>query len=166
MTQKNLKKLNDVSKRQVSFSKTAIIFIVHQFKLDTRPNVKNVINTPGVIGLAWDPPENSKNTSYNHVLKYRILPEVNQEVIRLAPGVHEFVFPTGRNIGRQYEIELSTVTDKEEGRPVKYTLRSGEQSFLAITKKRKHIVTFQFLYLLNNKFLKKVYHFYHFSLRS
>lgn len=125
-----------------------------------------MINTPGVIGLAWDPPENSKNTSYTHVLKYRILPEVNQEVIRLAPGVHEFVFPTGRNIGRQYEIELSTLTDKEEGRPVKYTLRSGEQSFLAITKKRKHIVTFQFLYLLNNKFLKKVYHFYYFSLRS
>lgn len=135
--------------------------------LDTRPNVKNVINTPGVIGLAWDPPENSKNTSYNHVLKYRILPEVNQEVIRLAPGVHEFVFPTGRNIGRRYEIEVSTVTDKEEGRPVKYTLRSGEQSFLAITKiKRKHIVTLQFSYLLNNKFLKKVYHFYYFSLRS
>lgn len=93
--------------------------------LDTKPNVKNVINTPGVIGLAWDPPENSKNTSYNHVLKYRILPEVNQEVIRLAPGVHEFVIPTGRNIGRRYEIELSTLTDKEEGRPVRNTLRSG-----------------------------------------
>lgn len=92
--------------------------------LDTKPKVKNVINTPGVIGLAWDPPENSKNTSYNHVLKYRILPEVNQEVIRLAPGVHEFVIPTGRNIGRRYEIELSTLTDKE-GRPVRYTLRSG-----------------------------------------
>lgn len=36
MTQKNLKKLNDVSKRQVFFSKTAIIFIVHQFRHEAK----------------------------------------------------------------------------------------------------------------------------------
>lgn len=98
---------------------------MYNIVLDTKPKVRKVINTSGIIGLRWDPPENSKNTSYNHIFKYRVLPEVNQEVIRLAPGVLEFVFPTGRNIGRQFEIELSTLTNKGEGTPVKYTLRSG-----------------------------------------
>ena len=85
-----------------------------------------------MIGIQWESPANTKNTSYGHILKYRIIPEVNQEVIRLAPGLHEFVFPTGNNIGRQYEIELSTVTSQEEGRPIMYTVRSGIVFFAAL----------------------------------
>ena len=85
-----------------------------------------------MIGIQWESPANTKNTSYGHILKYRIIPEVNQEVIRLAPGLHEFVFPTGNNIGRQYEIELSTVTSQEEGLPIMYTVRSGIDFFAAL----------------------------------
>ncbi|XP_062621324.1 uncharacterized protein LOC134282913 [Saccostrea cucullata] len=92
--------------------------------IDTTPLVKQVINSAGVIGLAWDSPENTKNSSYNSVFKYRVLPNNDQEVLKLGPSVRQFVFPTGHNIGRQYELELSTLIEEEEGRPLKFTLRS------------------------------------------
>jgi hypothetical protein len=84
-----------------------------------------VVNSHGLIGLNWIPPESMKNTSYDYVLKYRVLPDLNQEVLRLGSNIQQFVIPTGRNIGRQYELELSTITREEEGRSVKYTIRSG-----------------------------------------
>lgn len=94
-------------------------------KIDVMPTVTQVVNSPGLIGLNWVPPESMKNTSYKYALKYRVLPELNQKVLRLGPSIHQFVIPTGGDIGRQYELELSIITKEEEGRPIKYTVRSG-----------------------------------------
>ncbi|XP_048731489.1 cubilin-like isoform X2 [Ostrea edulis] len=93
--------------------------------IDVMPTVTQVVNSPGLIRLNWVPPESMKNTSYKYALKYRVLPELNQKVLRLGPSIHQFVIPTGGDIGRQYELELSIITKEEEGRPIKYTVRSA-----------------------------------------
>ncbi|KAK3087810.1 hypothetical protein FSP39_010940 [Pinctada imbricata] len=83
--------------------------------VDYKPQAPVVINKPGFIALSWSPPEDVQGLDFRYVFKYRLLPDIQQEVIQLSPTLHQFGFPTVQHLGRQYEVQLSTIIGNKEG---------------------------------------------------
>ncbi|XP_071143350.1 embryonic protein UVS.2-like isoform X1 [Mytilus edulis] len=78
-------------------------------------NISVKTNIPGLFVVTWKPPEDRDQSTYKYRIKYRIYPEIDQQVVTLPSHRTFWPIRTQSHYGRRYEVELMTETNEQDG---------------------------------------------------
>ncbi|XP_076083254.1 embryonic protein UVS.2-like isoform X2 [Mytilus galloprovincialis] len=78
-------------------------------------NISVKTNIPGLFVVTWKPPEDRDQSTYKYRIKYRVYPEIVQQVVTLPSHRTFWPIRTQSHYGRRYEVELMTESNGKDG---------------------------------------------------